>query len=77
MYSESEYLIQEALEGVMRDRTTFVIFPRLSTVKNADRIVTLENGCVHEVGDHFTLLRRNGIYRPLYELQFALQAEER
>jgi ABC-type multidrug transport system fused ATPase/permease subunit len=46
-------------------------------VKNADRIVTLENGRIHEVGDHFTLLRRNGIYSQLYELQFALQADDR
>lgn len=75
--SESECLIQEALEAVMRDRTTFVIAHRLSTVKNADRIVTLENGRVHEVGDHHTLIRHNGIYSQLYELQFALQADDR
>jgi subfamily B ATP-binding cassette protein MsbA len=70
--SESEMLIQQAMERVMRGRTTFVIAHRLSTVKHADKIVALEEGRIAEIGDHASLLREGGVYRQLHDLQYAL-----
>jgi ATP-binding cassette, subfamily B, bacterial MsbA len=68
--SESEFLVQEALERLMQHRTTFVIAHRLSTIRNADRIVVLEAGRVSELGTHSELLEAGGLYKDLYELQF-------
>lgn len=68
--SESEALVQEALERLMKGRTTFVIAHRLSTVRNADQIVVLEAGQVAQQGQHEELLAQGGLYRELYELQF-------
>jgi subfamily B ATP-binding cassette protein MsbA len=68
--SESEALVQEALERLMQGRTTFVIAHRLSTVRNADQIVVLEAGRVAQQGQHEELLAQGGLYRELYELQF-------
>ena len=68
--SESEAQVQEALERLMSNRTTFVIAHRLSTVQNADRILVLEEGRVVQDGTHEQLMRRQGLYRHLYELQF-------
>lgn len=68
--SESERLVQEALEALMRGRTTFVIAHRLSTVRRADRIVVVHCGRVIEEGAHEELLARGGLYRQLYDLQF-------
>lgn len=68
--SESEALVQDALVNLMRNRTTFVIAHRLSTVRNADLIVTLEHGVVAEVGSHDELVTRpGGVYARLYALQ--------
>jgi subfamily B ATP-binding cassette protein MsbA len=68
--SESERLVQEALANLMRNRTAFVIAHRLSTVRRADLIVTLERGRVAEIGRHDELLaRRDGVYSKLYALQ--------
>ncbi|HEU0185669.1 MAG TPA: ABC transporter transmembrane domain-containing protein [Blastocatellia bacterium] len=69
--AESEMLVQQALNNLMAGRTTIVIAHRLSTVRRADRIVVLEAGRVVEMGAHQELLRRDGVYRRLYELQFA------
>ena len=68
--TESERLVQDALEILMRGRTTFVIAHRLSTIINADKIVVMEKGEVKEVGTHNELLGKNGIYKKLYETQF-------
>jgi len=68
--SESEALVQSALDHLMRGRTTFVIAHRLSTVVGADRIVVLDRGRVVQRGDHRTLLAEGGLYRDLYETQF-------
>lgn len=68
--SESEVLVQEALDKLMQGRTTFVIAHRLSTVRNADQIVVLDKGQVVQQGTHEELLARGGLYKDLYELQF-------
>jgi subfamily B ATP-binding cassette protein MsbA len=69
--SESEILVQEAIERLMFDRTTFVIAHRLSTIRNADRIFVLDYGKIVQQGKHDELmLDEKGIYRKLYELQF-------
>jgi len=68
--TESEMIVQEALSNLMRNRTTFVIAHRLSTVMHADKIVVLEQGKIVEIGRHQELLVRNGLYRRLYTMQF-------
>ncbi|HJQ24831.1 MAG TPA: ABC transporter transmembrane domain-containing protein [Blastocatellia bacterium] len=68
--SESERLVQEALDVLMQGRTTFVIAHRLSTVRRADRIVVLDDGRITEQGTHEELLARGGLYKQLYDLQF-------
>lgn len=68
--SESERLVQDALERLMRDRTVLVIAHRLSTVQHAARIVVLEHGRVAASGTHAELMERGGLYRRLYDLQF-------
>ncbi|MDD8012586.1 MAG: ABC transporter ATP-binding protein [Acidobacteriota bacterium] len=68
--SESEKLIQEAMDDVMKNRTTFVIAHRLSTIIEADRILVIENGEIKESGSHRELLKKRGLYYSLYNLQF-------
>lgn len=69
--SESEALVQDALNNLMKDRTSFVIAHRLSTIRNADKIVVLEQGIVRESGTHRELAsREGGLYRSLSNLQF-------
>ena len=68
--SESEALVQAALDHLMRGRTTFVIAHRLSTVLNADRIVVIDRGRIVQVGRHAELLAKGGLYADLYERQF-------
>lgn len=69
--TESEHIIQMALENLMTGRTTFVIAHRLSTIKNADLIIALDNGKIVEMGRHEELLTRRGLYKRLYDMQFA------
>lgn len=73
--SESEYLIHKAMDRLMQNRTTFVIAHRLSTVKHADIIVTIEHGQIVEVGDHKTLLDQDGTYSQMYAAQYKLESE--
>ncbi|MBI2997812.1 MAG: ABC transporter ATP-binding protein [Deltaproteobacteria bacterium] len=68
--TETELLIQDALEKIMRERTCLVIAHRLSTIRNADRIIVLHRGEVREIGSHLELMRRRGIYYRLYQLQY-------
>jgi subfamily B ATP-binding cassette protein MsbA len=68
--TESEALVQGALQNLISGRTVFVIAHRLTTVRHADRIVVLEGGRIADSGTHEDLLTRLGTYRKLYELQF-------
>lgn len=68
--SESEAQVQEALGRLMKDRTTFVIAHRLSTVQHADQILVMDNGEIVERGTHLELIEQTGLYSHLYELQF-------
>ena len=68
--SESEMLVQAALNNLMAGRTVFVIAHRLSTIRRADLIAVLEDGAIRERGTHDELLVRNGLYARLYEIQF-------
>ncbi|NEQ12124.1 MAG: ABC transporter ATP-binding protein, partial [Moorea sp. SIO4E2] len=65
----SEALIQDALEHLMENRTTFVVAHRLSTIRKADRIVVMERGHIVEVGNHPQLLAKDGTYTQLHSLQ--------
>jgi subfamily B ATP-binding cassette protein MsbA len=68
--TESEQLVQRALSNLVSGRTVIVIAHRLSTIRMADKIVALEGGCIREIGTHEDLMRREGVYQRLYELQF-------
>jgi subfamily B ATP-binding cassette protein MsbA len=71
--SESEGLVQEALERLMRGRTSIVIAHRLSTIQNADRIAVLGDGCLVELGSHAELIALDGMYARLHRIQFRLE----
>jgi ATP-binding cassette subfamily B protein len=74
--SESETLVQKALDKIMEDRTTIVIAHRLATVIRADRILVLDHGRLVEEGTHQSLIGKGGVYKRLAELQFAPDAAE-
>jgi ATP-binding cassette subfamily B protein len=73
--SESEKLIQQALKTLMRNRTTFVVAHRLSTIKEADLILVLNEGVIEESGTHADLVAGNGLYRRLYDAQSFIPEE--
>ena len=73
--SESERLVQDALEKLMRDRTTLVIAHRLATAINSDRIVVVDRGRIVGIGRHEQLLRDNSLYARLAELQFGERSD--
>ena len=68
--TESEHLVQEAINSLMENRTTLVIAHRLSTIINSKKIIVLENGAVKETGTHDELIKSEGIYRKLYDRKF-------
>jgi subfamily B ATP-binding cassette protein MsbA len=67
--TESEKLVQDALNNLMKNRTSLIIAHRLSTIQNADLIIVLENGKVVEQGSHHELLKHNGLYKRLIDMQ--------
>jgi ATP-binding cassette subfamily B protein len=69
--TETELLIQDALEELLKGRTSIVIAHRLSTIENADKIIVLHHGQVREIGTHTELLNKGGIYHTLYQMQFS------
>ncbi len=73
--SESERMVQQALDRLIAGRTTLVIAHRLSTVRNAHRLVVMDQGRIVETGTHAELLRKGGLYSRLYEMQFAREEE--
>jgi len=75
--TESEALVQQALERFTRGRTTLIIAHRLSTIKNADRVLVLQNGEIVEQGTHTELIALNGVYLDLYQRQFSLDSSPR
>jgi subfamily B ATP-binding cassette protein MsbA len=68
--TESELLVQEAIDRLLEGRTTFVIAHRLSTIQHADKILVLEDGSLRQRGTHEELMGREGVYKRLYDLQF-------
>jgi ATP-binding cassette subfamily B protein len=74
--TRTEVLIQNAMEALRAERTSFVIAHRLSTVRNADVILVMEDGQIVEVGHHTDLLNRDGAYARLYNAQFTGAAVE-
>ena len=69
--TQTEYEIQQALDELLKDRTTFIITQRLSSIKNADYIIVLEDGSIIEEGRHEELMQLKGTYRTLYETQLS------
>ena len=74
--TESEFMIQQALERLTKGRTTFAIAHRLSTLKHADRLVVIDGHRVAEVGSHEELIAKRGIYYRLVKAQLAMQGDE-
>lgn len=70
--TESEHLVQSAINEVMEGRTSIAIAHRLSTIQHADRILVMQDGRIVEEGNHQVLLEKNGVYRRLYDIQFAV-----
>ena len=74
--TESERVVQEALNRLMVGRTSIIIAHRLSTIKNADRILVLDKGKLVEDGTHEELMKKNGLYAHLYQIQYRSNKEE-
>jgi ABC-type multidrug transport system fused ATPase/permease subunit len=75
--AKTEDEIQQAIEEAMKEKTSFIIAQRLSTIKNADRIMVLDNGAIVEFGTHSELIAKDRVYRRIYETQFLEKATER
>jgi ATP-binding cassette subfamily B protein len=75
--AKTEKEIQEAVEEAMKGRTSFIIAQRLSTIKNADKIMVLDNGEIIEFGTHAELMTRSSVYKRIYETQFLEKTPER
>jgi ABC-type multidrug transport system fused ATPase/permease subunit len=71
----TELIIQRAIDKILEGRTAIIIAHRLSTVRNADQIIVLDEGRIAERGTHAQLLRKGGLYRRLYEMQFKTEPE--
>jgi len=71
--TETELLIQDALQELLKDRTALIIAHRLSTIKNADRIIVIHKGEIWEQGTHDELIAQRGLYSRLYDLQYRFQ----
>ena len=69
--NESEKIVQESLESLAKDRTTFVIAHRLSTIRRAERILVLTDDGIAEEGTHEQLIKQGGLYASLYEMSFS------
>jgi subfamily B ATP-binding cassette protein MsbA len=74
--TESERIVQKALENLMRDRTSIVIAHRLSTILSADRIVVIQDGQIVDIGSHSSLLESSSLYKKLYQMQFEQPDDE-
>ena len=70
--TRTEELVQDAMDKLMENRTSFIIAHRLSTIKNADLILVMNEGNIIETGNHKELMKKNGFYADLYNSQFAL-----
>jgi ATP-binding cassette subfamily B protein/subfamily B ATP-binding cassette protein MsbA len=71
--AQTEGMLLEALERLMKGRTTFIIAHRLSTVRRADQILVIDNGLIRERGSHQDLLAHKGLYETLYQIQFGAE----
>ena len=72
----TELIIQQALDRIFKNRTSIIIAHRLSTVRNADMIIVLHEGMIAEKGSHDELIKLDGLYKQLYEMQFKYETEE-
>jgi ATP-binding cassette subfamily B protein len=72
----TELIIQQALDRIFQNRTSIIIAHRLSTVRNADMIIVLHEGSIAETGSHDELIKKDGLYKHLYDMQFKYETEE-
>ena len=73
--TESEEMIQKATEKITENRTSIIIAHRLATIQKSDRIMVVDDGRIIESGNHTELLKENGFYKNLYDMQFATELE--